>query len=38
MIEPDDVRAAAQVLDGVAHWTPLFTSRTLGERVVLKPE
>jgi threo-3-hydroxy-L-aspartate ammonia-lyase len=33
-----DVRAAARVLDGVAHRTPVITSRTLGEHVVLKPE
>jgi threonine dehydratase len=38
VIGPDDVRAAARVLDGVAHRTPVITSRTLGERVVLKPE
>ena len=38
MIGPDDVRAAARVLAGVAHRTPLVTSRTLGEHVVLKPE
>jgi threo-3-hydroxy-L-aspartate ammonia-lyase len=38
MIGPDDVRAAARVLDGVAHRTPPITSRTLGDRVVLKPE
>jgi len=38
MIGPDDVRAAARVLDGVAHRTPLVRSRTLGEHVVLKPE
>ncbi|HEX3806751.1 MAG TPA: pyridoxal-phosphate dependent enzyme [Gaiellaceae bacterium] len=38
MIGPDDVRAAARVLDGVAHRTPVVRSRTLGERVVLKPE
>ena len=37
MIGPDDVRAAARVLDGVAHRTPAVTSRTLGD-VVLKPE
>ncbi len=37
MIGPDDVRAAARVLEGVAHRTPFITSRTLGE-VVLKPE
>jgi threo-3-hydroxy-L-aspartate ammonia-lyase len=34
----DDVRAAARVLEGVAHRTPPITSRTLGEHVVLKPE
>ncbi len=38
MIGADDVRAAARVLDGVAHRTPVITSRTLGEQVVLKPE
>ncbi len=38
MITPDDVRAAARLLDGVAARTPLVTSRTLGENVVLKPE
>ncbi len=38
MITPDDVRAAARVLDGVAHRTPVIRSRTLGEHVVLKPE
>jgi threonine dehydratase len=38
MIGPDDVRAAARVLDGVAHRTPLVHSRTLGAGVVLKPE
>ena len=38
MIGPDDVRAAARVLAGVAHRTPPVTSRTLGEHVVLKPE
>ena len=38
MISADDVRAAAQVLEGVAHRTPPITSRTLGEHVVLKPE
>jgi threo-3-hydroxy-L-aspartate ammonia-lyase len=38
MIGPDDVRAAARVLAGVAHRTPPITSRTLGDRVVLKPE
>ena len=38
MIGPDDVRAAARVLDGVAHRTPVITSRTLGEHIVVKPE
>ena len=31
MISIDDVRAAAAVLDGVAHRTPVLTSRTLDE-------
>jgi len=38
MIGPDDIRAAARVLDGVAHRTPVITSRTLGAGVFLKPE
>lgn len=38
MIGPEDVRRAAALLDGVAHRTPVVTSRTLGEHVVLKPE
>jgi len=38
VIDADDVRAAARVLDGVAHRTQPMTSRTLGEHVVLKPE
>jgi len=38
MIGGDDVRAAARVLEGVAHRTPVIRSRTLGEHVVLKPE
>jgi threonine dehydratase len=38
VIGPDDVRAAARVLEGVAHRTPVVTSRTLGEDVFLKPE
>jgi threonine dehydratase len=38
MIGPDDVRAAARVLDGVAHRTPVMRARTLGDHVVLKPE
>jgi threonine dehydratase len=38
VIGPDDVRAAARVLDGVAHRTPVITSATLGRHVVVKPE
>jgi threonine dehydratase len=38
MIQADDVRAAARLLDGVVHRTPVMRSRTLGEHVVLKPE
>jgi len=42
VIELDDVRRAAARLDGVAHRTPVITSRTLDERtgatVRLKPE
>jgi threonine dehydratase len=42
VIDLDDVRAAAARLDGVAHRTPVVTSRTLDERtgahVRLKPE
>ena len=42
MISADDVRAAARVIDSVAHHTPLVTSRTLdelvGARVFVKPE
>ncbi|MDX6566663.1 MAG: threo-3-hydroxy-L-aspartate ammonia-lyase, partial [Gaiellales bacterium] len=38
MIGPDDVRAAARVLKGVVHRTPVVTSRTLGDNVFLKPE
>ena len=38
MIQADDVRAAARLLDGVAHRTPVVRSRTLGEHIVLKPE
>ncbi len=42
MIDLDDVRRAAARLDGIAHHTPLITSRTLDERsgaqVRLKPE
>jgi threo-3-hydroxy-L-aspartate ammonia-lyase len=33
MISVDDVRAAAARLDGIAHRTPVLTSRTLDERV-----
>ena len=38
MISPDDVRAAARLLEGIAHRTPPITSRTLGEHIVVKPE
>jgi threo-3-hydroxy-L-aspartate ammonia-lyase len=42
VIDLDDVRRAAERLDGVAHRTPVVTSRTLDERtgasVRLKPE
>ena len=42
MIDLDDVRRAAARLDGIAHRTPLVTSRTLDQRtgaiVRLKPE
>jgi threonine dehydratase len=38
MIGPDDVRAAARVLDGVAHRTPVVRSHALGDHVVVKPE
>ena len=42
MIDLDDVRRAAERIDGVAHRTPVVTSRTLDERtgahVRLKPE
>jgi threo-3-hydroxy-L-aspartate ammonia-lyase len=38
VIGPDDVRAAARVLDGIAHRTPVVRSRTLGDHVVLKAE
>jgi threo-3-hydroxy-L-aspartate ammonia-lyase len=38
VITGEDVRAAARLLDGVAHRTPVVTSRTLGEHVVLKAE
>ena len=42
MIDLDDVRRAAARLDGVAHRTPVVTSRTLdartGATVRLKPE
>jgi threonine dehydratase len=38
VISPDDVRAAARLLDGIAHRTPPITSRSLGEHVVIKPE
>jgi threo-3-hydroxy-L-aspartate ammonia-lyase len=38
MIGPDDVRAAARVLRGVAHRTPVMRSHALGDHVVVKPE
>jgi threonine dehydratase len=38
VIGPDDVRAAARVLEGVAHRTPVMRSRALGDNVVVKPE
>jgi threonine dehydratase len=38
VIGPDDVRAAARVLEGVAHRTPVMRSRALGDHVVVKPE
>src|ERR1051325_4054267 len=38
VITGEDVRAAARLLDGVAHRTPVVTSRTLGAHVVLKAE
>src|SRR4051812_26637151 len=42
MIEIEDVQAAAGRLAGIAHRTPVLTSRTLDERagaqVLLKPE
>jgi threonine dehydratase len=38
MLALDDVRAAAQRLDAVAHRTPVMTSRTLGDGIYLKCE
>jgi threonine dehydratase len=38
VIELTDVKAAAERIAGVAHRTPLLTSRTLGENVFLKAE
>ena len=38
VIELEDVQAAAQRLVGVAHRTPVLTSRTLGAEVFLKAE
>jgi threonine dehydratase len=38
VIELEDVQEAAQRIAGVAHRTPLLTSRTLGENVFLKAE
>jgi threo-3-hydroxy-L-aspartate ammonia-lyase len=38
VIGPADVRAAARVIEGVAHRTPVMRSHALGENVVVKPE
>ena len=38
MIGPGDVRAAARLLEGIAHRTPVMRSHALGENVVVKPE
>jgi threo-3-hydroxy-L-aspartate ammonia-lyase len=38
VISAADVRAAAKLLEGVVHRTPVIRSRTLGDHVVLKPE
>jgi len=38
VLELEDVQAAAQRLAGVAHRTPVLTSRTLGDDVFLKAE
>ncbi|MGH2685035.1 MAG: threonine/serine dehydratase, partial [Actinomycetota bacterium] len=38
MVEVDDIEAAARTLDGVAHRTPVLTSRTLGTDVFVKCE
>ena len=38
MIEPADVEDAARRIEGIAHRTPVVTSRTLGEHVFLKAE
>jgi threonine dehydratase len=38
VIGPADVRAAARVIEGVAHRTPVMRSHALGEHVVVKPE
>jgi threonine dehydratase len=38
VIGPDDVRAAARVLEGVAHRTPVMRSHALGDHVTVKPE
>ena len=37
-LSPDDIRAAAERLSGVAHRTPVLTARGLHPGVVLKPE
>jgi len=38
VIGPGDVRAAARLLEGIAHRTPVMRSHALGENVVVKPE
>ena len=38
MIGAGDVRAAARLLEGIAHRTPVMRSHALGENVVVKPE
>jgi threonine dehydratase len=38
VIGPEDIRAAARLLEGVAHRTPVMRSQALGDNVVVKPE
>jgi threo-3-hydroxy-L-aspartate ammonia-lyase len=38
VIGAGDVRAAARLLEGIAHRTPVMRSHALGENVVVKPE